>query len=698
MNPISSPRRSFLQLSAATATASQLAPFLAVAADDNTHEIPPMNRFPRMVHNYYLDQVIRAERRGLAKKEALKTKADAEAYVADVQKRIHACFAPFPQKKTPLNPRIVGVIERDTYSIEKLIYESRPGFLVTANIYVPKGLDHPLPAVVGTCGHSLNGKAEGAYQSFAQGLARLGYICLIYDPIGQGERSQYLQENGKDAVRLGTRQHNHIGNQQILVGEFFGTWRAWDGMCALDYLLTRDDVDPGRIGVTGNSGGGTMTTWLCGVEPRWSMAAPSCFVTTWRHNMENELPQDSEQCPPRALALGLDHDDFLAAMAPKPVVILPKEKDYFDIRGSFEAHRRLKHLYKLLGAGENVELKAGPTTHGFTQENRESMYRFFNQSIDGPEVEVEPEIVIEEDETLWCAPDGQVTNLKSRTVFDFTSAKAERLAAKRKPLTGKALADAVRSALRMPEQADSPPRARNLRPSSHKRGYPSPYFINYAVETEPGIQAIVTMLAEEAWASRPPQAAGKERVVLYVSHHSADAELRDEPLIQETIESADEGTKFFAVDVRGVGESLPGTTRSEPLSYYGPDYFYTVYGNMLNRPYLGGKTHDLLRVIDWLSKFGYKQIHLVAKGWGTVPATFAAVLAPEVVQVTLKNAPTSYLDIATTEHYGWPNSIFLPGALRTFDLPECYEALKARQLVQIDPFGPKEQPENDAEK
>ena len=106
------------------------------------------------------------------------------------------------------------------------------------------------------------------------------------------------------------REHIYAGNQQFLVGEFFGAWRAWDGIRALDYLLTRPEVDPKHVGITGNSGGGTMTTWLCGVEPRWTMAAPSCFVTTFRRNLENELPADTEQCPPRVLALGLDHCGF----------------------------------------------------------------------------------------------------------------------------------------------------------------------------------------------------------------------------------------------------------------------------------------------------------------------------------------------------------------------------------------------------
>ena len=195
----------------------------------------------------------------------------------------------------------------------------------------PKNRKFPLPGVVGSCGHSNNGKAADAYQSFAQGLARMGYVVLIFDPIGQGERLQYGHVEGKSRPRVGVGEHLHGGNQQFLVGEFLGSWRAWDGIRALDYLLTRPEVDPSHVGITGNSGGGTMTTWLCGVESRWTMAAPSCFVTTFRRNLENELPADTEQCPPMALALNLDHSDFLAAMAPKPVAILAKERDFFEI-------------------------------------------------------------------------------------------------------------------------------------------------------------------------------------------------------------------------------------------------------------------------------------------------------------------------------------------------------------------------------
>src|SRR5262249_7737844 len=160
-----------------------------------------------------------------------------------------------------------------------------------------------------------------------------------------------------------------------------------------------------------------MTTWLCGVESRWTMAAPSCFVTTFRRNLENELPADTEQCPPRSIAQHLDHADYLAALAPKPVIILAKERDYFDARGAEEAYRRLKSVYALLGAADNVKLFIGPTEHGYSKENREAMYQWFNRVTGVSDRQTEPDLTIEKDETLQCTKSGQVAELESRTVF-----------------------------------------------------------------------------------------------------------------------------------------------------------------------------------------------------------------------------------------------------------------------------------------
>ncbi|MCA9123701.1 MAG: acetylxylan esterase [Planctomycetaceae bacterium] len=666
-----------------------------LAAD--TYE--PLNRYPRMVHEFFVRQVREAGERHIKKLSQLQTKADAEEYVRGAQDRIRQAFGAHPDR-TPLNPRVTSVVERDGYRIENVIFDSRPGFPVTANLYVPTNNAGPMPAVVGTCGHSNNGKAAEAYQSFAQALARQGYVCLLYDPIGQGERLQYVKEDLTSQIGVGVREHLHAGNQQFLVGEFLGMWRAWDGIRALDYLLTRPEVDQNRIGVTGNSGGGTMTTWLCGVDQRWAMAAPSCFVTTFRRNIENELPQDTEQCPPRALALDLDHADFLAAMAPKPVIILAKERDYFDVRGSEETYQRLRNLYRLLDAEDNIALFVGPTGHGYSLENREAMYSWFiratgttavpsERQFDGMlhatadvEFSAEPALVIEKDEALWCTPRGQVAALENtRTLFDFTREKSQRLAASRAQLSGSALKSAVVDVLKLPGDRGGAPDHRHYRHLG-SRGYPAKYAMAYAVDTEPGIQAIVYRLTDDRWHSRPPRAG--QRAILYVSHLSSDNELREEPLIREVMQ-AEPASPLFACDVRGIGESLPDTC--DPGSFhsaYGSDYFYAIHSLMLDRPYVGQKTFDVLRVLDWLASLGHTDVHLVGRGWGAIPATFAAVLSNNVRQVTLKNSLTSYAEIAESEHYDWPLSTLLPNVLARFDLPDCYETLNSKKLRRIE--------------
>jgi hypothetical protein len=142
--------------------------------------------------------------------------------------------------------------------------------------------------------------------------------------------------------------------------------------------------------------------------------------------------------------------------------------------------------------------------------------------------------------------------------------------------------------------------------------------------------------------------------------------------------------------LRGVGESRPDTCGSDMfLNPYGSDYFYAAHSIMLDRPYLGQKTHDLLRVIDWLASLGHREVHLAAKGWGALAAALAGVLARPVTEVTLKQGLTSYTAVAESEEYNWPLSALPPGILARFDLTDCYRELgRTKKLRQIDPQGP----------
>jgi len=376
----------------------------------------------------------------------------------------------------------------------------------------------------------------------------------------------------------------------------------------------------------------------------------------------------------------LDHCDFLAAMAPKPVIIMAQEKDYFDARGSAETYERLKQLYTLLGKPENIALHTGPDPHGYTQPNREAMYRFFGQAT-GLALGAEPAITVETDADLLCTPKGQVGSLGSRTVMSFTAEKAAAVAKQRPSFDLKT----VRDVLKLPALPDKAPDYRILR-TAGKRDYPAKSYCSYAVETEPEVHALVTRLSEEALTSRLPR--GLKKAVLYISHQSADKELREEPLVRETL-AAEPDAAFFACDVRGIGDSQPDTCGGpgQFLARYGSHYFYAAYSFMLDRPLLGQRVLDVLRVAQLLAEAGHTEIHVVGNGWGALPAAFAALLSPHITRVTLKHALTSYHDLATNADQQWPYATMLADVLRHFDLPDVYARLAAKKLKQIEPWG-----------
>jgi hypothetical protein len=233
---------------------------------------------------------------------------------------------------------------------------------------------------------------------------------------------------------------------------------------------------------------------------------------------------------------------------------------------------------------------------------------------------------LEKDEALWCTPNGQVAELKSRTVFSFTREKSQALAHKRGKPSAKELRQAVAALLKLPKRAGVP-EYRILRAIGGRK-YPKPHATTYAAETEGGIFALVYRLSELRHDARPPRE--QARAILYVAHHSSDTELRDEPLVAELLRGEPQST-FYTCDVRGIGESHPDTCgQNQFLTPYGNDYFYAIHALMLDAPYIGQKTFDVLRVLDWLKSFGHEEVHLVGKGWGCLPATFAALLEEAV--------------------------------------------------------------------
>jgi dienelactone hydrolase len=629
-----------------------------------------VNSFQRQVQDRLLTRVRQIGAGRARRLAALRTPAQVHAYQQQVRAYIAGAFAPLPER-TPLAVQTTGTLAGDGFRVEKLLFYSRPGCPVTGNLYLPAPLTGRVPGVLVPCGHSHNGKAHGLYQQVCMRLARNGLAALIYDPFNQGERDQYHGQADHDLVKYCTMAHNMMGKQLELVGEWFGTWRLWDAMRALDVLAARPEVDPERLGATGNSGGGTMTSWLWATEPRLKVAAPSCFTTTELVNLENELPADAEQYPPGLLGAGYERVDLLLAQAPKPLLLLGQQYDFFDQRGFWRVHGELAAIYDQLGARDRLGAHMDQQGHGFSPANQLAAVRWLRQWLDvtGPLREDAPEPFAEA--AVQVTPTGQVLDLPGTIPIQAQiAAIAAAHRAQWRPLRPAALRRRLRALLTLPPRRGVP-HYRVLRAVPGQAE--GSVIARYAIETEPGICAVlrrpVTVPEHGADLTCPAELA------LYLPHLATEPEAAAEPLAADA----------WGLDVRGLGESLPDLLPGESFwDSYGKDYFHHGFHLMLGESCLGRRVHDVLRTLDLLTARGLTRCHLRGHGQGALLALFAGVLHPAVATLTLRHLPASCTSWVATPLETWPAAMHLRGLLREFDLPECLAACPG-QVTLLDP-------------
>ncbi|MDY0168191.1 MAG: acetylxylan esterase [Thermoguttaceae bacterium] len=621
--------------------------------------------------------VRREEVRALETPEAVRERID------PVRKDWMTAIGPFPER-TPLNGKTVGVIEADGYRIERVLYESRPGHHVTGNLYLPEG-DGPFPGVLVPCGHSGNGKAAGAYQSACILLARHGFVTLIYDPFGQGERYQLLDENGKPVIG-GTTEHTLADIGARLTGACAANYRIWDGIRSLDYLIERPEVDPERIGCTGNSGGGTLTAYLMATDDRILAAAPSCYITSLSRLFNTIGPQDGEQNVTAQVALGIDHVDYVTMRAPKPTLILTGTYDFFDIDGSWDTFREAKRVYGILGFGERVSLFEYPDKHGFSQPRREAALRWMRrwlQGIDDAPTEVEP--VLQTDEALQVTEPGQVVaDFRGRTVWDLSLDRAKELAADREAFwrdhsKEECLAE-VRRLAGIREITEKPV-AKSLG-IVEREGYTIEK-LRIEREGEPPVPGLLFL---------PAAREGKLPAVLYVDGRGKQQASAPGGPIEELVR---EGRAVLAIDVRGTGE----TAIAKPRQYRGNEYKVTYLGIHLGRPLPGQRAEDVLAALEVLvhrEEVAPRQIRLVGIECGGPVALHAAALDPRLAEVVIEEAIESWMDVVATPLARAQLEQIVPNALTRYDLPDLIRAIAPRALEVRQPVDPTGRPTSEA--
>jgi cephalosporin-C deacetylase-like acetyl esterase len=604
----------------------------------------------------------------------LKSAADVTARANYVRAEFIKAIGGLPETRTPLNARITGTLVRDGYKIEKLIYESLPGFFVTANVYVPTNTPGPFPAILGTSGHAAVGKALPAYQTAFIALAKRGNLVLAYDPPVQGERIQYLKLPSGKQRALG---HITPGLQCLLTGGTVARYFLWDGMRAVDYLLTRSDVDPKRLGAAGNSGGGTQSAFLGVVEPRLAAVAPSCYWTSWEQLwiLPASGPQDSEQVVPNSIKNGLGFSDLAIAFAPKPIRMLTATRDFFPVEGARDSYGQAKPAFALLGAAEKLDYFEYDDAHGWSQPRREATCQWFDQWFFGRNDPVtEPaDIKPEDPATLHCTTTGDVVSaLQSKTVQMLNQDLAERQLAKRTIIEAATPARAreiVAARLGMKLQRSAPTatvvQRETLSGYAHEK---------IALVPEIGINLEVDIFL-------PPSPAKSRAAVILARERTG----LDGPLLDlEAKAWVDAGHVVAITPLRG---TLVMPEKAD--GFWQERYRTAMRAILIGKTMSGMRTADLLAVHDYVSsrpELGERVVVVGRRNLGVV-ALYAAALEPKISRVILDQSLLSYMEIVrATQYPETVSDLIVPGALLDFDLPDLADLAGAGRVVLANPL------------
>lgn len=342
-----------------------------------------------------------------AKVAKIKTPSDWKNYRTELHRNLKKSLGEFPAK-TPLNPKVTSSVESDGILVENILFESMPGYFVSASFFKRKDLQgKKLPVIVYCSGHAGNGYRSEGYQHIILNYAKKGFAVFAFDPIGQGERIQYRKEDGKAAMGT-THDHSYSGSGAFLLGYSPAKYFIWDGIRAIDYLETRPDVDAKRIGIAGRSGGGTQSSYIAAVDNRIVAAAPECYITTYEMLLKSKGPQDAEQVFLHGIANGIDIPDLLHMRAPKPTLVVTTTNDIFSIQGVYDMKKELSTLYQMAGVPGNFVVVEDNAGHAPTKLNREACYRFFAEHLKNPCQTDDEAVQIFRDEQLYASPNGDV--------------------------------------------------------------------------------------------------------------------------------------------------------------------------------------------------------------------------------------------------------------------------------------------------
>lgn len=606
----------------------------------------------------------------------LQTLSDWQQRQQEVRKRLKKIVGPFPGK-TPLNAEIMRTIDKDGYKVEHIVYESQPDFPVTSSLFIPDELQAKGPAVLYLSGHTPDGYRDPTYQHKILNLVKKGFIVFAIDPVSQGERLQYYDpDSGRSIVGSATREHSYAGTQAFITGSSQARYMIWDGIRAVDYLFSRDEVDPRRIGITGRSGGGTQTAYVAAFDERIKAAAPEAYITSFTRLLQTIGPQDAEQNFYHGIAAGLDHADLLEVRAPRPTLMITTTEDFFSIQGARESAREVANIYEAYGEPDNFNMVEDGGSHGSTQKNREAMYAFFQKHLENPGSSDDQEVEILSEGEMRVTPTGQVTTARGgETIFSLNRRRATRqlrdLRASRKdPDTHlpQVLTSARKlSGYREPKKVHEPVFTGRIQ----RDGYVIEKYFTRGEGTYP----IPYLLL------KPENPTGK--AILYIHPDGKAAEAAQGGEMEWLARS---GHMVLAPDMVGTGEMGPGELANyttEVMEFDATSFDVWTTSVLIGRSITGIRAGDAVRLTRLLEQHAETdEVYGIARKQMAPVLLHAAAFEPAISRVALLEPYASYRCLVTNRYYdpGFHTGA-VAGALAEYDLPDLAASLAPRRLM-----------------
>ena len=637
-----------------------------------------LNHLTRQAENYYRirdEQIVK-----------LKTKSDWQKRQQVIKDKLKEIIGAFP-KKEALNPEITGIVQKDGYRIEKIIYEPVPGFYETGCLYIPDKIKGKAPAILNVFGHDQISFREQYYQAIITNLVKKGMIVFAIDPLGQGEHVQYYDPEIKfSAVGYSVLEHSYFGNACFISGISSAKYFIWDGIRAIDYLLTRKEVDPENIGVTGFSGGGTVSAYLGAYDERVKVAVPCSWPLTYRTQLETKGIQDAENTLIHGLAKGITFEDLIEVRSPKPTLMAFTTRDEnMAFQGARDALREAKKTYAAFGKENNLQLVEDDAKHSMTPKIRLAIYAFFQKHFNIPGNPTEEKTDLPTAKELTVTPTGQIATYKGgKMIFDLNKAESEKLVDNLEQSRKNMFSHLNKVKIKAKKIAGY------ITPSTDK----NEPFINgryqrdgYTVELD-AIAGESEEYAIPILLFKPDDNLVKHPAIVYLHSKGKVTDAAPGGEIEKLVKK---GFIVAAADVLGIGETTNTAARG-----YTEGYTAVLIG----RSMVGIRAGDIVRVVNYLKKqsdVNPLKIGAIAFNEMCLALIHAAAFDSSINNISLIGSLISYQSIAMNRFFKIgitkrPNSDYwhpvevdftwgIASVLTAYDLPDLIGCIAPRKVV-----------------